>query len=273
MVDLVRLAIGGVLAVVWLFVAVRLWESVRVLAWLRRRSTSTVSGSTDGDAVAVEGRVFVEDSPVAAERLFDDGDGRIGAYVWRLMFTEGGSYVYDDERGTFRQARQTFASGIESGTFGVAADGRRLHLDTGWLDRTHDGAELSDVEVGDPTANVSLPAVISRHVFDAPHVHLEGTRGGCSADRLATVLNFYRDDVDADEFHVEARAVPAGTKLFVRGELRVEGGRATVVGTDETPLLLSDQGRDEMQRQLLWTALKHLLWLGLLGGLFWLLVL
>lgn len=267
MVGFVQLAIGGVLVVVGLFAVARIWESVRVLATLRGNSPTGVSGATDGDVVTVEGRVFVEESPVAAERLFEDGSGRIGAYVWRMAFTEGGSYVYDDDRGSFRQARQAFASGVEAGEFGVAADGRRLHVDTSWLGRSHDTPELSAVEVGDPSGNVSLPSVVSRRVFDAPSVHLDGTHGECSVDRLTDVVDLYRDDVHTDEYHVETRGVPEGAELFVRGELRTDGGRATVVGTDETPLLLSDCGPDEMQRHLLWTAARRLFTVGLLGAL------
>jgi len=273
MVDFVRLVIGGLLAVVGLFVVARLWETVRVLATLRGDPPNGVSGWTDGDVVAVEGRVFVEEPPVAAERLFDGRTERIGAYVWRMGFTEGGSYVYDDDRGSFRQARQTFTSGVESGEFGVAADGRHLHVDTSWLARSHDAPELSNVEVGDPPGNVSLPSVVSRRVFDAPYVRLERASGECSVDRLTDVVDLYRDDVHTDEYHVEARAVPEGEELFVRGELRADGGRPTVVGTDETPLLLSDRGRDGMQRQLLWTAARHLLSVAIVGVLFWLFVL
>jgi hypothetical protein len=67
--------------------------------------------------------------------------------------------------------------------------------------------------------------------------------------------------------------VPEGRELFVHGELRVVDGQRTIVGTDETPLLLSDQGRDGLLRALWWQCLNYVvLIVGTLGFGTWVLV-
>ena len=91
------------------------------------------------------------------------------------------------------------------------------------------------------------------------YVSLESTVGDCSMDRLTDVVDLYRDDVAADEFNVESRAITAGQRLFVHGEVRVKNGEHTIVGTDETPLLVSETGREGLTRQLWWRALKYVL--------------
>lgn len=67
-----------------------------------------------------------------------------------------------------------------------------------------------------------------------------------------------------DQFNVESRGIRAGQQLFVCGELRVTDGEYTVVGTSETPLLVSDNGRKGITRQLRWRAVKYVL--ALLGA-------
>lgn len=63
-------------------------------------------------------------------------------------------------------------------------------------------------------------------------------------EQLTAVGDLYRDDVVVDEFDTESCNIPDEPSLFVAGELRVDAGEWTVVGTDGTPLLLSDSGAD-----------------------------
>jgi len=256
MVGLGELAVGGVLALVGVWSLYKLSRVAVATLALRRRSLEYPGTVTGGEVVTVEGETVVDDPAPAADQLFDC-DEAVGAYLWRAQFTDAGNVTYDSDRGEFRQGRDTFASGVEAGRIGVATNGRTLAVDLSWLREAHDAPALTDIEVGNPARNVSLPAVLTRYVWDSAYAHLQATPGKCSGEGLAEVVNLYREDVHTDGFAVDARGIPAGQRLFVSGEIRVADGRPTVVGTNETPLLLSDAGRNGLRRALLWRAARY----------------
>jgi hypothetical protein len=260
------LVFGTLFAVLALVVVWRLAAVLRALAALRRRPQPTETDIDPDETVSVEGQVFVEESALAADRLFDDTTRDIGSYVWRAAYDTNGSYRYDFDRGEFRTVRRSFATGVETGAFGVSVGSTALAVDPSWLCREYDSEALSEVTVGEHRSNVSLPLGLSQRLFDSPYLHLT-TVGECPSGELADILDVRIHDNRTDEFVVEGRGVPAGERLFVSGTVRIEDGTPTIVGTGTAPLLLSDAGRSGLRRQLLWTLLKRLLLLALLVAL------
>ena len=167
--------------------------------------------------------------------------------------------------GELRRGRNTFASGFESGQWGVTTDGSETYVDLSWLEQIHDAEALSDVEVGNPMSNAKLPTIVTRYVRDDMYVSLDSAISDCSMDRLTDIVDLYREDVAADEFHLDSRGITTGQDLFVCGEPRVRAGEVSVIGTDETPLFIPDDGREELKRQLLWRGIKYSL--ALVGAL------
>ncbi len=261
MVGFVDLLVLGLGVAIGVFAARGLWEAAKAGITLRRAARVSEGDVSAGDTVAATGAVFVDETAPLSDRLFDETTGDVGAYVWRAWFADASRYTYDFDRGEFRQGRNPFAAGVEAGRFGVADTGREVHVDPSWLDRAYDGDVLSELAVGNPVSNMKLPAVFTRHVFDAVQLSLSATVADRSVERLTDVVDLYREDVAVDEFSVESRGVPAGTSLFVAGELRVTDGEWTVAGTNGTPLLLSDEGVDGLRRQLWWHGVKKGLWL------------
>jgi hypothetical protein len=256
---------AGVLGIVCVWAVHRLTVVGNAALALWRTPIVDATQPKDGQPVAVEGRVFVDEPAAVADRLFDPTVGTVGAYIWQAWFADAGRYTYDFDRGELRQGQNTFTSGFESGQWGVATDGSEMYIDLSWLEQVYDVEALSELEVGNPMSNAKLPTVVTRYVWDGIYLSLDSTISDCSMDRLTDIVNLYRDDVAADEFHIESRGITNGQDLFVCGELRVQAGDVCVIGTDETPLLISDGGREGLKRQLLWRGVKYSL--ALVGAL------
>jgi hypothetical protein len=257
MVNVLAWFILAIFALVVLWAAHRLWVIATATITLWRTGTTDATTAGHGDTVAVDGQVFVDDPAPLADRVFDPTEGPVGAYIWRAWFSDSGRYTYDFDRGELRQGRNPFAAGVETGAFGVTTSGRDLSVALSWLDRSYDGEDLDGLEVGNPASNTSLPAFLTRYVYDSLYVSLDRLVADCDVDRLLDTVDLYRSDVQTDEFGIGARGIPAGQRLFVHGELRVENGTPTIVGTDETPLLISDEGRGGLKRELWWRAVKY----------------
>jgi hypothetical protein len=257
MVDVSGLVFGALFALLGAWAVSRLVTVARTAATVWGASPDGAAPIADGESVTLCGPVFVTEPAPVADRIFGDDTGAVGAYLWRAGFRSAGQYTYDFDRGESRQRRKTFASGIEAGQFGVTVDGRDVYVDPSWLQKSHKSSGLSDLEVGNPKSNASLPVQRTRFVWNAADVRLKETVGECSASRLTDVVDLYRDDVETDEFVIDARGIPARTELFVHGEIRTEDGRFVLTGTEDTPLLLSDQGRDGLKRGLLWQTTKY----------------
>jgi len=253
MVSAGEAVIGVLLGAIGLWGVYKLLGTVRAYLAVRGAAPDSAPALRDGESVAVDGTVFVEEPAVAVNRIFGDGS-EVGGYLWRAGFVDNGRYTYDSDRGEFRQGRSTFASGVEGGRMGVTTGGRDVYVDLPWLAEAYDAPALADLEVGDPKSNTSLPFVLTRYVWDSPYVDLSGTTGECSAGQLLDVVDLHRDDVATEEFRIDARGVPAGGRLFVRGEVRIVDGDPTVTGTDATPLVVSDRGREGFVRGLLWRS-------------------
>jgi len=259
MIGVPELLLVIVLGTVGVWAAHRLSVVAKIALALRRAPATQATRFTDGQTVAVKGPVFADDSAPIADRLFDPDVGTVGAYLWHAWFPDTGRNTYDFDQGEFRQGRNTFASGLEADQIGVTTNGQTLYIDFSWLDQIYDTDTLSELEVGNPVSNAKLPAVVTRYIWDGSYVSLTSTESDCSMDRLTDIAALSRDDVAADEFTVEARGITAGQQLFIHGELQVTDGEYVIGGTDKTPLLVSDTGREGLVRQLRWRALKYVL--------------
>lgn len=265
MVEIEQLVFGTVIAVLALIVVWRLFSVLRALIALWRRPQATATSLIPEETVSVEGTTFVEKSPIATDRLFDTDPRDIGSYVWRASFIIFGQSTYNFKHGEFRDVRRSFASGIETGRFGISTESKEIHVDPSWLCQAYDAESLSEVTIGEHRSNVSLPLGLSQRLFDSPYLNLT-TIGECQSDQLTDILDVRIHENRTHEFVVEGRGIPAGVELFVSGTVRIADGRPTIVGTEDAPLLISDTGRSGLRRQLIWAMLKKTLLLVLVLG-------
>jgi len=251
--------LGIVFGLVILWALHRLSVIGRAALALRGAETTDIYQYEDGQQVAINGQVIVDEAAPLAERIFDSVDEPIGAYSWHAWFPDVSRNTYDFERGELRNSRNTFASGFEAGSVAIKTGGQPLEIDFARFESVYDPDRLSGLEIGDPRSNTSLPTFMTRHVWDSLYVSLSAVTGDCSMTRLADVVDLHRHDVDTDEFNIEGRGIAAGQELFVHGELQVRNGEYTIVGTDTTPLIISDTGRTGYLNGLLWRAIKYLI--------------
>ncbi|MFC6875460.1 hypothetical protein [Halobellus marinus] len=251
MVEVVRTTIGLVL------LAGCLWFGSRAFtARMLYRSVSTAvdehpSTLVDGETVAIEGTVKVKELPPLGNSLPIDEKRPVGAYVWRL--TERESYQYGDESSNLI----TYASGVESGTFAVD-DGRgEIRIDTDWVAEAHDSI---DVTVVSPEWRISTP--LSKLSWMSQYIQLDEHRTVIPIADMDDVFDVDAVGESLDDKYFEARAVLDGERLAVRGEVTFEQGTPVLRGSDETPLVLSDQGFDKFGSRLRRQSLKS----GLISG-------
>lgn len=182
----------------------------------------------------------------------------------------GGRCTYDFERGELRTVRRSFATGIETGRFGISIGSKDVYVDPSWLCQTYDCDSLSGVTIGEHRSNVSPPLGLSQRLFDSLYLSLT-TVGECRSGQLTDILDVKIHDNRTDEFVIEGGGVPAGVQLFVSGTVRAEDSRPTIVGTEDASLLISDTGWSGLRNQLMWAILKKTLLRALViafGGLF-----
>jgi hypothetical protein len=252
MVDAVSTVFGTIL------LAGSLWLGHRAItAGILSRSVSasedeSPSTLVGGETIAIEGRVNVSDSPPLSNSLPVDEAKSIGAYVWRLKESESHNYNLDAEEPGADMNMITYASGIESGTFSVDDGRREIRIDTDWLAETHDSADITTVS---PDWTVST--LLSKRSWRSQYIHLEDhwivnsgadVEGIFGADAAAESL---------DDQYFEARAILDGELLAVCGEVTVDQGTPVLRGSDETPLVLSDHGFDELSSHLRRQLLKY----------------
>ncbi|RLM89161.1 hypothetical protein D3D02_08480 [Halobellus sp. Atlit-38R] len=205
-----------------------------------------------GETIAIEGTVNVRDSPPLNNSFPIDEAKSIGAYVWRLKESESYNSNLDAEEPGADMNMITYASGIESGTFSVDDGRREIRIDTDWLAETHDSADITTVS---PEWTVST--FLSKRTWRSPYVHLEDH---WIVTSVADVEGIFGADADAesrDDEYFEARAILDGEMLAVCGEVTVDRGTPVLRGSDETPLVLSDQGFDKFSSSLRRQLLKY----------------
>jgi len=272
-VGLIEGLLGVVLVLVILWALHRLSVIGKATLTLWRTPVDTGVQFEDGQQIALEGQVVVDEPARVAERLFDPTDRPVGAYIWHAWTPDTGRNIYDFDKDELRGGQNTFASGIEVGQVGITTDGHQLNINFNWFHDTYGPDTLSELDVGTPMSYAKLPTFMTRYLSDSIYISLESAIGGCGINRLRDVLNIHNSDVSAEEFNIEARGITAGQQLFIIGELEESSGVYSLRGTDQTPLLISDTGREGLIKQLRWRALKYVLALVGAVGLFVLFVL
>jgi hypothetical protein len=198
MVSITAVLLGGVFALAGVWAAHRLTVVANAALALRGTPTNDRTRLTEGQPVAIEGRVFVDEG-----RVFDSSVDTVGAYIWHAWFVYASRYTYDFDRGELRQGRNTFAPGLETGRFGVTVGGQTLSVELSWHDEVYDTTDLSELDVGNPKSNARLPTFVARYVWDGMYISLDSTVGDCSMDELTDIVDLYREDAETDEFNVE----------------------------------------------------------------------
>mgnify|MGYP000362661741 CR=1 FL=1 len=231
---------------------------------VRRALPSTDTESppvVDGEQTALTGELVVEKPVATGEAAVETPDRPVGAYLWRARFpdnTNGDLTI--SEWGWERQHWHTFASGLETGRVAVATDGRTVRLDPSWLREATDADPLEGLEIGGITKRDRL----SVYLWDSWYTYLRDRTTHRSLRRFAGTVRRHNADVDLDRYLLEARPLLEGTTVSVSGELQVDQGEPVLRGTDESPLLLTDQGFDGHRR---WLRRQILLRGGLAAGL------
>lgn len=208
----------------------------------------------DGEPAAVTGELVVEEPVEAADAVVPDADRSIGASLWRARFPDNtNSDLTIEERGWERQHWHTFAAGIEWGRFGVAVEDRTVRIDPTWLREATETKPLAELEIG----GIMKQDRFSVYLWDSWYTYLRNRTEHRSVRRFADHVRRHNDGVDLDRYLLEARPLLEGTTVSVSGELRVEQGEPVLRGTDEVPLLLTDQGFDGHRRWLRRQALRR----------------
>jgi hypothetical protein len=251
MVEAVSTIFGMILLASSLWLGYRAITAGRLYRSVSASEDESPSTLVGGETIAIEGTVHVRDSPPLSSSLPIDEAKSIGAYVWRLKESESHNYNLDAEEPGADMNLITYASGIESGTFSVDDGRREIRIDTDWLAETHDSADITTV-----SPEWTVATLLSKRSWISQYIHLEDH---WIVTSVADV-DIFDADADAEsreDEYFEARAILDGEMLAVCGEVTVDQGTPVLRGSDETPLVLSDQGFDEFSSSLRRQLLKY----------------
>lgn len=244
--TIVLIAIA-VLVAIGLVYGYRTLTALLVVRSLPAGDTDKPPAIVDGESVALTGDVVVEKPVQTGDAAVEDTDRSVGAYIWRTRFPDNtNSDLTISDWGWERQHWHTFASGIEWGQFGITSDGQTVRIDPSWLRETTESETLEDLTIGGVTNTERL----SSYLWDRWYTYLQNRTEHRSLRRFAGYVQRHNDDVDLDRYLLEARPLLDGMTVSASGELHVEQGEPVLRGTDETPLLLSDEGFDGHRRWL-----------------------
>ncbi|MEF8937357.1 MAG: hypothetical protein V5A32_05320 [Halovenus sp.] len=254
MVEPTEIFLGSVVLVV------ALWYGYRALsAGLLSRSLSgtdsySSTGMVDGETAAVEGEVIVDEPVDTAGMDLTTVDTPLAALVWRGKYPESGNdYTIDFENRSLERKMQTFASGIESGTFRIDDGRQQITVDPGWLAETHDSAALSELSL----EGVQTSTPLSNRTWASPSIHLTDHVSERTFDETDGLVDEDVADADPSRHYFESKAISEGDTLAVRGEVQIDQGEPVIRGTEETPLAISDTGFDGLGADLRGQMIKY----------------
>lgn len=203
-------------------------------------STDTDKSSiVNGEPAAITGELVAEEPVETGDAAVENVDHPVCAYVWRTRLPDNtNSKLTISDWGWERQNWHTFASGIEWGRFCVDVDGQKVRIDPTWLDKTTNSDTLEDLELGGITSTQRF----SVNLWNSWYTYLRNCIEHRSLSRFAGLVQRHNDSVNLDRYLLEARPLFEGTTVNISGEIHVDQGEPILQGTDENPLLLSDQG-------------------------------
>jgi hypothetical protein len=229
--------VSGLCSFVAICYGYRATTALRVLRLLWSIEIDGTSSIVDGEPVAIAGELVVDTAASTGEPAVEENDPPVGMYVWRARYLDNtNSKITVESWGWEHQEWTTFESGVEWGRFGVTIDGRVVHIDPTWLREMYDTTPLTGVSIGRTLSNdqFSVDLWDSWYVFLRDHCYhsslsrFEAHVECCDSRNLARLL-------------LEAKPLLEGTTVTVYGEGHVEQGEFVLRGTDETPLLITDQ--------------------------------
>ncbi|QSG08404.1 hypothetical protein [Halapricum desulfuricans] len=236
----VLVVIAGLVAIALVY-GYRALVALLVLRSVPSEPSSPSRLGVDGEQVALTGELVVDEPVETGDAAVPDADRPVGAYVWRARFPDNtNSDLTIEDWGWERQHWHTFASGIESGRVSVRANGRTVAIDLSWFEKVTGVDTLGDLELGGVTNTERL----STYLWDSRYHYLRNRTEHRSFRWFAGHVRRHNEGVDLDRYLLEARPLLEGTTVSVSGELRIEAGQPILRGSDETPLLVSDQGFD-----------------------------
>lgn len=252
---------GGALTLLCLYHAYRAANAVRLYRSLSGISPDDSPTPVDGETVTIEGNVVVDEEAPLSNYATDEQLPPIAMYVWRAAFPRSGQRVVDLKDGESEQAKATFASGIEFGSFTLTTEDGDVQIDPSWLRDTHNATRLGEVRpVG------FLPSRTWRvYLWNSPYIQLTKHVMEMSLERVRRVIDA-DSDIELEDDYFASRAVPAGTQLTVHGEVSINDGTPVLGGADNTPLFISDDGLSGIHDSFRHRTLKYSVFLVLALG-------
>jgi len=242
----ILIVIAGLLAITLVY-GYRALTASLVFRSIPTETSSPSEFGVEGEQVALTGDLIVDEPVETGQAAVAEADRPVGAYIWRARMPDNtNSSLTIEDWGWERQHWHTFASGIEYGRLSVATDGRTVAVDLSWFETATEVDTLDDLELGGITNTERL----STYLWDSRYHYLRNRTEHRSFRHFAGHVQRHNDGVDLDRYLLEARPMVEGNTVSVSGELRIEEGQPVLCGTDETPLLFSDQGFDGHRRWL-----------------------
>lgn len=112
-----------------------------------------------------------------------------------------------------------------------------------WLCERHDCNRLAKLTVTGFQAN----HVLTVSPWASPYIHLTSPTTTRTFDQLSDIIDT-DEATELDRHQIESKPLRAGTTIALYGTIRLEEGEPVIYGTDETPLVLSEQGFDSLPR-------------------------
>ncbi|ELZ98995.1 hypothetical protein C440_01525 [Haloferax mucosum ATCC BAA-1512] len=208
-------------------------------------------GTLDSEPVTIVGEVVVTDPAWAADRVVDEFDRGVGAYLWRTTAPSKEGNTIDFDTWSVQPARRNRDTGLESGQFSVATGTDSLRVDPSWLQEQYDTARLRELSPG-----WSNWITFRHSLWKSPAVHLTTDETIRTFDQVPDLF----ENIDAEpleDYQLHSIPVRDGETITVCGQYTVENGERVIRGGDGAPLAISDQGLDEFRRYLRRRLLKH----------------
>ncbi|MFD1589321.1 hypothetical protein ACFR9U_20275 [Halorientalis brevis] len=233
--------LSSVLGVVALASGYRTLTAIQVFRLLSSIDAERPPQGVDGDPIAIEGDLVVDEPIELGDPPVDTIDSPVGAYVWRARFPDNTNQGLTAEDGGWQtQHYHTFASGIEWGQLGVETGDRTIAINPEHLRSASESEPLAALTVGGITKRSQL----SVDLWDSWSLFLRKHTVHLPLSRFEGTVERHNDGVALDRYLLEAKPLVHGETISVYGEGHVDEGEYTVRGSEDVPLLLSDQGFD-----------------------------
>ncbi len=232
------LVVSGISLFVSICYGYRVTTAVHVLRLLWSMEPDETPHIVDGEPIAIEGELVVDKAASTGEPAVEGNDPPVGMYVWRARFPDNtNSNITVENWGWEHQEWHTFESGVEWGSFGIITDGRFVRIDPTWLHETYDATPLTEISIGRTVSDDRF----SVDLWDSWHVFLRDHCYHRSLGRFKAHVECH-DSRNLARFLLEAKPLLEGTTVAVYGEGYAEEGEFILRGTNENPLLITDQG-------------------------------